>query len=90
LSGTIAEGLRIFGDKTLLRQMVVNLLENCIQHTPPGTRITLTLGADKIGIYAVIADNGPGIPAWAREKVFRRFFRLDQSRLSPGNGLGLS
>ena len=90
LSGTIVDGLRVFGDKTLLRQMVVNLLENCIQHTPTGTRITVTLGADKSGIYSAIADNGPGIPGWAREKVFRRFFRLDQSRLSPGNGLGLS
>lgn len=90
LSCNIVEGLKIFGDKTLLKQMIVNLLENCIQHTPPGTKITVTLGQDKAGTYAAIADNGPGIPDWAREKVFRRFFRLDESRLSPGNGLGLS
>jgi len=86
----VLDGLKVFGDKTLLRQMIVNLLENCIQHTPPGTEITVAVGKDRSGTYAVIADNGPGIPEWAREKVFRRFFRLDESRLSPGNGLGLS
>jgi len=38
----------------------------------------------------VIADSGPGIPESAREKVFQRFFRLEQSRTTPGNGLGMS
>ena len=38
----------------------------------------------------MISDTGPGVPAWARDKVFRRFFRLDESRKSRGNGLGLS
>lgn len=90
LSSDVRDGLKFFGEKTLLRQMIVNLIENCIQHTPPGTKITVELNKDKSGAYAVIADNGPGIPEWAREKVFRRFFRLDQSRQTPGNGLGLS
>lgn len=90
VSCDLVEGLKVFGDKTLLKQMIVNLLENCIQHTPPGTTITVALGKDNSGTYAVIADNGPGIPEWAREKVFRRFFRLDESRRSRGNGLGLS
>ncbi len=90
LTCDIVDGLKIFGDKTLLRQMIVNLIENAIRHTPPGTVIRVELGKDKSGIHAVIADNGPGIPTWAREKVLRRFFRLDGSRQSRGNGLGLS
>jgi signal transduction histidine kinase len=90
LSSDVRDGLKFFGEKALLRQMIVNLIENCIQHTPPGTKITVELSKNKSGPYAVIADNGPGIPEWAREKVFRRFFRLDESRQTPGNGLGLS
>jgi signal transduction histidine kinase len=86
----IAGGVSFFGDKTLLRQMIVNLIENSIQHTPPGTHIAVKLGTDDAGTYAVISDNGPGVPEWARDKVFRRFFRLDESRQSRGNGLGLS
>ena len=70
--------------------MIVNLMENSIQHTSPGTKISVELGQDELGVYAVIADTGPGVPAWASEKIFRRFFRLDESRGSRGNGLGLS
>lgn len=90
LTCDIADGLTVRGDKPLLRQMIVNLIENAIQHTPPGTAIRFELGRDASGIHAVVADNGPGVPAWAREKVLRRFFRLDRSRQSRGNGLGLS
>ena len=86
----IMNGLQLLGDKTLLRQMIVNLIENCIQHTETGANITIELGRDDTGVYAIIADDGPGVPKWAREKIFRRFFRLDQSRHSRGNGLGLS
>jgi len=90
LSSDITDGLSFCGEKNLLRQMVVNLVENAIQHTPAGTRITVQLARYGGDIYAVIADDGPGIPDWAREKVFGRFFRLDESRMTPGNGLGLS
>ena len=86
----IVDGLKLLGDKTLLRQMIVNLIENCIQHTHSGANIAIELGRDEMGVYAIIADDGPGIPEWAREKIFRRFFRLDPSRHSRGNGLGLS
>jgi K+-sensing histidine kinase KdpD len=70
--------------------MIVNLIENCIQHTHSGANIAIELGRDETGVYAIIADDGPGVPEWAREKIFRRFVRLDQSRQSRGNGLGLS
>ena len=90
LSSDIADGLTISGEKNLLRQMLVNLIENAIQHTPAGTRITVQLARFGGDTYAVIAGDGPGVPDEARDKIFGRFFRLDESRKTPGNGLGLS
>ena len=50
----------------------------------------VSLGGDAGGAQVVIADSGPGIPEEWRDKVFQRFFRLEASRSTPGNGLGLS
>jgi len=90
LSAKIAPGLAIPGDRELLTQMVANLVENAIRHTPTGTRIELTLAAGPRGPIGGVADTGPGIPEGARRQVFQRFFRLDRSRTMPGSGLGLS
>jgi signal transduction histidine kinase len=80
----------IEGDKDLLTQLFVNLVENAMNHCPVGTTIQMSLQRSEDQCAAVVADNGPGIPAQEREKVFRRLYRLDKSRNSPGNGLGLS
>lgn len=80
----------IEGDKELLTQMAVNLVENAINHCPPGARILVALERRGQGYAAIVADNGPGIDEAEREKVFRRLYRLDKSRNSPGHGLGLS
>ncbi|MDE1939668.1 MAG: sensor histidine kinase, partial [Alphaproteobacteria bacterium] len=74
----------------LLSQMFVNLIENAITHTPDGTQITIDMKTTEEGISVRVGDNGPGIPAGEREKVFRRFYRLEQGRSTPGSGLGLS
>ncbi len=80
----------IHGDKELVSQLVVNLIENAIAHTPPGTRVMVSLDqADGKSVLSV-ADGGAGIPADEHEKVFRRFYRLERSRTSPGSGLGLA
>ena len=78
------------GDRQLLAQLVANLLENALRHTPAGT--TLSLGLTKVGngFDLVVADNGPGIPGTEHEKVFDRFYRLDRSRSTAGSGLGLA
>ncbi|APE42565.1 two-component sensor histidine kinase [Sulfitobacter alexandrii] len=79
------------GDRALLGQMVSNLIENALRHTPPGGRIVLHLslqGDDRVSLR--VTDTGPGIPAAEREKVLDRLYRLDRSRNTPGNGLGLS
>jgi signal transduction histidine kinase len=86
------EALHYSGDRDLIFQMVVNLLDNAVKYTPQGGAISVTVrvdGDDRVVIS--VADNGPGIPLADRENVFRRFFRLESSRgLQPGSGLGLS
>ncbi|GAA3114898.1 ATP-binding protein [Rhizobium viscosum] len=78
------------GDRELLTQLFVNLVENAINHCPPMTRITLALQAGDDGFAAGVSDDGPGIPEAERELVFRRLYRLDKSRTTSGSGLGLS
>jgi len=90
LLSVIAPDVAISGDRELLLQLVTNLVENAIRHTPAGSTIELELKRDGTDIVAVVADDGPGIPPEHRAKVFRRFYRLDASRTTPGNGLGLS
>jgi signal transduction histidine kinase len=91
LDGEIAASVYIAGDRVLLTQMVANIAENAIRHAPEAASINVKLvpRADD-GSLLTISDNGPGIPPAERAKVFRRFYRLDRSRGSPGNGLGLS
>ncbi|MCD7111501.1 HAMP domain-containing histidine kinase [Rhizobium sp. DKSPLA3] len=81
---------RVLGDQELLTQMVVNLIENAIRHCGEGTHIDVSLR--RVGDHGVItvADDGPGIPAEERDKVFLRLYRLDKSRTTTGSGLGLS
>ncbi|RWF50543.1 MAG: HAMP domain-containing protein [Mesorhizobium sp.] len=81
---------RVHGDRELLTQMFANLVENALRHCPPGTTIKLTVTRRGERVLASVADNGPGIPAGEREKVFQRLYRLDHSRSTPGSGLGLS
>ena len=78
------------GDRNLLAQMVANLIENVLRHTPVGTSMNFSLEAEGAKARIKVADEGPGIPEKERERIFRRFYRLDRSRTTPGNGLGLS
>lgn len=86
----IETGVEIVGDGELLTQMVANLIENAINHCPSPAQIVISLKADERSAVLRISDDGPGIPAKERQKVFRRLYRLDRSRTSPGSGLGLS
>lgn len=80
----------IRGDRELLIQLFANLIENAIRHCPPGTNISLMLHDEPQGFRAEVTDNGPGIPEEEREKVFRRLYRLERARSTPGSGLGLT
>lgn len=86
----IAPDIAIEGDKDLLAQALANLLDNAVTHTPPGAQISLDLHGDADATSLTVADGGPGIPAAERERALTRFYRLEQSRTTPGNGLGLA
>jgi signal transduction histidine kinase len=80
----------IQGDRDLLFQVFSNLLDNAIKYTPEAGRIWISVADQPNQIQVSISDSGPGIPLAARDKVFERFYRLEESRSTPGNGLGLS
>ena len=70
--------------------IITNLIDNAVRHSPVGSRVDLSTLADEHGIHVVLKDNGNGIPAHLRDKVLQRFVRLENSRTTPGHGLGLS
>lgn len=86
----LESGLQVRGDRDLLFQALTNLLDNAVKYTPSGGKINLTLRRKNGIVEIIVADTGLGIPVEAREKVLQRFYRLEASRSSPGNGLGLS
>jgi len=80
----------VMGDRELLMQVVVNLIENAIRHCPTGTTVFVDAGEYHGEPWFRIADNGPGVPEEMREKLFQRMFRLEASRTTPGTGLGMT
>jgi signal transduction histidine kinase len=84
------DAVSVHADRMLLMQMFSNLVENAIRHAGPGA--TIRLHCDREGDEACVRviDSGPGIPAAERDKVFGRLYRLERSRNTPGNGLGLA
>jgi signal transduction histidine kinase len=86
----LGNGLLVKGDRELLTQLFANLLENASRHSPAGAQISLAARRQGPKVEVIVADNGPGIPAALRSKVLQRFYRLESSRTTPGNGLGLS
>ncbi|MDE5446016.1 HAMP domain-containing protein [Bradyrhizobium sp. CSA207] len=80
----------ITGDRDLLFDAIANLVDNAIKHGRAGGRVSVTCRSTNEGAVIAVADDGPGIPADQRDHVFKRFYRLEQSRYTPGNGLGLS
>ncbi|MBS0360273.1 MAG: HAMP domain-containing histidine kinase, partial [Proteobacteria bacterium] len=87
-----AEGdaVLVDGDAELLTQLLVNLVENALRHAGPDARIVVRVARDSRGAMLSVIDNGPGVPAGERERLFDRFYRLERSRSTPGSGLGLA
>jgi two-component system, OmpR family, sensor kinase len=85
--------LPVDGNPDELHRMVLNLLDNAVRHTPPGSAIELRLRAEGSSAVVEVADDGPGVPPELREQVFDRFVRGDgpaDTATPGGSGLGLS
>jgi signal transduction histidine kinase len=78
------------GDADLLREALINLVDNAIKFTPKGGHVRIEAETCSEGVILRVADTGPGIAAHEREKVVKRFYRAPEARNIPGNGLGLS
>lgn len=94
LKRDIETGIWVRGDRDLLFQGFANLVDNAVKYTPRRGEIRIALSArnssDNRRVCVTVADSGPGIPEESRGRVFERFQRLEWSRSTPGNGLGLS
>ncbi len=80
----------VHGDRELIAQALINLLDNAQAHTPEGTAILVALSSDPEAVRLSVADDGPGVAEEDCERIARRFVRLEGSRSTPGNGLGLN
>lgn len=78
------------GDRTLVAQALANLVDNAIKYARPGGHVRVRSTTRDGSVELVVEDDGPGIPEGERDKVVRRFYRLEPSRGTPGSGLGLS
>ena len=83
---------RCTGDPLVLRQALLNLVDNAIKYSPVGGRITIRIAQPPAGATIDVCDTGPGIPVELQSRIFDRFYRVDKSRSreNGGTGLGLS
>lgn len=79
------------GSRELVSQAIANFLDNALKYAEGGTRIELKVVPTKAGgAILSVADDGPGVKPEDRDRIFERFVRLEESRTTPGSGLGLS
>jgi signal transduction histidine kinase len=92
LSEQVQGGPEVDADPERIGQVLGNLLDNALRHTPPGGQVRVTLGPDPAGIRITIADNGEGFAAEHLPHLFERFYRADpaRDRASGGSGIGLT
>jgi heavy metal sensor kinase len=76
-------------DPFVLRLAIVNLVDNAIRHSPPGARITVRIWASPSEAMIDVEDNGPGIAPMHHERLFDRFYRIEEARTRQSGGVGL-
>ncbi|ETI65306.1 histidine kinase [Sphingobium sp. C100] len=86
----IAPAIWTTGDRRLLQQLITNLLDNALRHTPPGTTVRVALERDDAFARLTVADDGHGVAPEDATRLFQRFARAEASRSSEGHGLGLA
>ena len=77
------------GDEELLGRLLVNLLQNAVQHSPRGGFVGIEVSPNGSRVFVRVRDSGDGIPDADRARIFHRFVQLDASRRTEGTGLGL-
>lgn len=90
LNKAVEPNLKLVGDRRLIQQMLSNLLDNALAHTPAGTTISVSLKRIDDQTRIVVADDGPGVTPEEAATLFQRFTRGQQSRTGNGHGLGLA
>ena len=80
----------VFGDRDLLFEALSNLIDNALKHGQSDVEVSVEPDGPAAGVRLTVRDHGPGIPGGERKHVLQRFYRLERSRSTPGNGLGLS
>lgn len=86
------DAVMVEADRDRMRQVMLNLLDNAIRHSPDGGQVTITVGTDTTGPHFKVRDEGPGVPPGSERRIFERFARGDASRgrAHGGSGLGLA
>ena len=85
-----AELPAVYVDAPLVTQVLCNLLENGVKHTPPGTSLRVTAEAQPQGVSVIVEDDGPGLPPGDAERLFEKFQRGHDEGNTGGAGLGLA
>ncbi len=85
-----AEALSVRGDRDLLATALASLIDNAIKYAPDGAWVDIGVRDGQEEVVVSVRDYGPGVPEADIGKLCERFYRVDQSRHLPGNGLGLS
>jgi heavy metal sensor kinase len=83
------DGLSVTADRLVLREAITNVIDNAIKYSPRGSSIAVRAYADANEVQVTVADQGPGIAAEDRQRIFDRFFRLDEARSREHGGAGL-
>lgn len=93
LTVAVEPGLAVVADPDRLQQVLINLLDNALRHSPAGGQVTVTAQVSTTEpdmVQLTVADTGPGFPPAEAERVFERFHKVDRSRHEGGRGLGLA
>ena len=90
ISTALPEACEVAVDRTRMRQVFANLLDNAIKYTPEGGGVSISINREQDWAVAVFRDTGVGIPSDEQDKIWARLYRGDKSRSQRGLGLGLS
>ena len=91
ITASIANDISIMGEELLLELLISNLVENALKYSPNDSPVSVELSERNSTVLLKVADEGPGIPAGEKEKIFDKFYRVgnEETRTAKGTGLGL-